>query len=108
MSLDVFLPALAGSPAALDFAVTDPQRQEASAGAAAAAYATHKAAYLNTAEHCRQNGIVFLPMVAETMGAWDDGALKSPACRDQLHLLPPRSEYGDPLSLLRRRSELAG
>ena len=79
---DVFLPALAGSPAALDFAVTAPQRQETLAqasrtpGSAAAAYASHKATYLNTAELCRQNGILFVPMVAETTGAWDPGALK--------------------------------
>ena len=43
---DVYLPALAGSPAALDFAITAPQRQEALAiasretGAAAADYAS--------------------------------------------------------------------
>ena len=43
---DIFLPALAGSPAALDFAVTAPQRQEtlalAETGAAAATLATRR------------------------------------------------------------------
>ena len=52
---DIYVPALAGSPAALDFAVTAPQRRETLAaaglqtGAAAAAYARHKEQHLNTA-----------------------------------------------------------
>ena len=65
---DIFIPALAGSPTALDFAVTAHTRQETLAiasttpGAAAAAYAQHKAAYLATAQTCQKQGIRFLPM----------------------------------------------
>ena len=79
---DVYLPALAGSPAALDFAVTAPQRQETIAlaskktGAAAAAYARHKEQHLDTANACRTQGITFVPMVVETTGEWDAGASK--------------------------------
>eukprot|EP00435_Cladocopium_sp_Y103_P044732 s3076_g12.t1 len=60
---DVFLPAFAGSPSAIDFAITAPQRQETLAQAsqkplaAAAAYARHKEAHLQ-----------------ESTGAWDEGA----------------------------------
>ena len=77
---DVFLPALAGSPAALDFAVTAPQRQETLAkasretAAAAADYARHKENHLNTAQCCEAQGIVFVPMVVESTGTWDKGA----------------------------------
>jgi hypothetical protein len=79
---DIFIPALAGSPTALDFAVTAHTRQETLAiasttpGAAAAAYAQHKAAYLATAQTCQQQGIRFLPMVAEPTGCWEDGAMR--------------------------------
>ena len=78
---DIFIPALAGSPAALDFAVTAHTRQETLAlasqtpGAAAAAYAQHKVAYLQTGHICQQHGIRFLPMVVEPTGNWDDGAM---------------------------------
>ena len=79
---DLFLPALAGSPAALDFAVTAPTRQETLAsasqieGVAAAAYAHHKDTYLATAQTCERQGILFLPMVVETTGNWDARAFK--------------------------------
>ena len=43
-------------------------------GAAAAAYARHKEAHLNTAEACERQGVVFVPMVVETTGTWDAGA----------------------------------
>ena len=75
------LPAFAGSPSALDFAITAPQRQETLAQAsqkplaAAAAYARHKEAHLQTAEACRAQGVCFVPMVAESTGAWDEGAM---------------------------------
>ena len=78
---DIFIPALAGSPAALDFAVTAHTRQETLAlasqtpGAAAAAYAQHKVAYLQTGHICQQHVIRFLPMVVEPTGNWDDGAM---------------------------------
>ena len=73
---DVYLPAFAGSPAALDFAITAPQRQETLAQAshiplaAAAAYARHKESHLQTAQSCQAQGVRFIPMVAENTGAW--------------------------------------
>ena len=75
------LPALSGSPAALDFAITAPQRQETLAmagratGAAADAYARHKESHLDTARSCEHQGVTFVPMVAETTGTWDTGAI---------------------------------
>ena len=79
---DVFLPALAGGPAALDFAVTAHQRQDtlalasSKAGAAAEQYARHKEQHLNTAEACSQQGVSFVPMVCETTGHWETGAAR--------------------------------
>jgi hypothetical protein len=79
---DVYLPALAGSPAALDFAVTAHQRPETLAlasnqtGAAADAYARHKESHLNTAALCASQGVAFVPMVAETTGLWETGAAR--------------------------------
>ena len=79
---DVFLPAwLNGSPAALDFAVTAPQRQAVvyqaaeNALASARAYAGTKRSFLDTEQLCRSSGIEFVPMVAESTGAWEPGAL---------------------------------
>ncbi|CAE7241269.1 unnamed protein product, partial [Symbiodinium pilosum] len=80
---DVYLPALARTPAALDLAVTAPQRQEslAQAGqqslAAAASYAEAKAAHLQTARACAEQGVRFIPLVAEATGAWDKEASKT-------------------------------
>ena len=77
---DIFVPCLEGSPSALDLAVTGPQRigslSQASVEAvsAAAAYAAVKTSHLNTAATCAVQGIKFIPMVAETTGAWDKGA----------------------------------
>ena len=77
---DIYVPSLAGSPAALDFAITAPQRQETlalagqEAGAAAAAYARHKEDHQSTARTCEAQGVTFVPMVAETTGNWDAGA----------------------------------
>ena len=77
---DVYLPAFAGSPAALDFAITAPQRQETLAQAshiplaAAAAYARRKESHLQTTQSCQAQGARFIPMVAETTGAWDPPA----------------------------------
>ena len=78
---DVYLPALSGSPAALDFAITAPQRQETLAmagratGAAADADARHKESHLDTARSCEHQGVTFVPMVAETTGTWDKGTM---------------------------------
>jgi len=77
---DVFLPAFAGSPSALDFAIAAPQRQETLAQAsqkplaAAAGYAEQKE-HLQTAEACRAQGACFIPMVAESTCAWDADAM---------------------------------
>ena len=79
---DVFLPSwLEGRPAALDIAITSPQRleiiQEASTrmGSAAAAYEAFKRAHLNTAEDCIAQGMAFIPMIAETSGGWGTSAI---------------------------------
>lgn len=74
---DVFLPAWSsGSPAALDFAVVSPQRQESIDRAAqtpltaASDYTETKRVHLHTAAACREAGIDFVPMVVESSGAW--------------------------------------
>ncbi|CAK9052503.1 Uncharacterized protein SCF082_LOCUS28710, partial [Durusdinium trenchii] len=74
---DIFLPAFAGFPTALDLAVTAPLRSESLseagsvATAAAAAYAQTKAAHLGAAAECARQGITFRPLVLETTGAWE-------------------------------------
>jgi len=80
---DVYLPAwLNGSPAALDFAITAPQRQaiveQAAQFALASAkdYAVTKRRHMDTERQCAENGVEFIPMVAESTGAWEPGALK--------------------------------
>ena len=75
---DVYLPSWTdGRPAALDFAVTSPQRLDALARAAqggptaAKAYEEHKRMFLDTAAECARQGISFIPMVVEaTGGGW--------------------------------------
>ena len=74
---DVFLPTWThGLPAALDFAITAPQRQDVMARAArsaltaAAEYCATKRSFEDTQLQCDAAGISFLPMVAETTGAW--------------------------------------
>ncbi|CAE7804962.1 unnamed protein product, partial [Symbiodinium microadriaticum] len=68
---DIYLPSLYGTPAALDLAVTAPQRQESlgragqHALAAATAYAEVKSSHLDTARVCAEQGLKFVPMVAE-------------------------------------------
>ena len=80
---DIFLPSLSGGPAALDLAVTAPQRQEslAQAGqqalAAASHYAAVKSTYLQTSHTCAAQGVRFVPLVVETTGAWEPGASKT-------------------------------
>jgi hypothetical protein len=80
---DIYLPSwVNGSPIALDFAVTAPQRQETLADAArnplaaAVAYSNHKRAYLDTEAACQASGVGFQPMVVETTGAWSPEASK--------------------------------
>jgi hypothetical protein len=128
---DIFLPSLHGSPAALDLAITAPQRQDVvvqgatSALAAASAYAASKAAYLNTAQLCSQQGVNFVPLVAESTGAWDRVAgqlLLQIACSaaartgddsaalhsDLLQELSVLIRSHRARAVLRRRAELAG
>ena len=79
---DIFLPSINGVPAALDLAITAPQRQDivAQAGdialAAASNYAATKTSHLNTADLCAQQGVRFIPLVAESTGAWEADASK--------------------------------
>ena len=74
---DVYLPTWThGFPAALDFAITAPQRQDivgraaANALTAAIEYCDTKRNHESTQAQCDTAGITFLPMVAETSGAW--------------------------------------
>jgi hypothetical protein len=81
---DVYLPSWKnGSPAALDFAGTSPHRLDALARTAAGgesaaeAYTSFKRNFQNTAEECRRQGILFVPMVFEPSGAWAPDALRT-------------------------------
>ena len=74
---DIYLPTWThGLPAALDFAITAPQRQgivgraAVSALSAASEYCDTKRSHEQTQLQCDAAGITFLPMVAETSGAW--------------------------------------
>ncbi|CAK0900784.1 unnamed protein product [Prorocentrum cordatum] len=74
---DVFLPSWRGGPpAAVDLAIASPQRQAAFqqasevAGSAAQLYEDYKRSYLDTEAQCPQQGIAFVPMVAERSGGW--------------------------------------
>ena len=79
---DVYLPTwTGGAPAALDFAVTAPQKQGTLAQAAeralaaATEYSNRKREHQNTEDQCRAAGVTFVPMVAETTGAWAPEAM---------------------------------
>ena len=53
-------------------------RQAASAaGAAARSYEDHKRSHLQTEEECRQQGILFIPLVAESSGGWGPSAVST-------------------------------
>ena len=79
---DIFLPTYAGSPTALDLAVTAPLRAESlteasnTPAAAAASYAQVKRAHLDTAAVCARQGLSFKPLVLECTGAWEREAAK--------------------------------
>ena len=79
---DIFLPSYNGAPAALDLAITAPQRQDIVARAAttaltaATSYAATKASHLDTANLCAAQGVRFVPLVAESTGAWEPEASK--------------------------------
>ena len=68
---DIFIPTW---PAALDVAITSPQRLDAphaaitTAGAAAEACEWHKRAYLGTADDCAAQGFQFRPIIGEPTG----------------------------------------
>ena len=70
-----------GQPAAFDLAITSPQRQDTlrqaalEAGSAARSYEDHKRSHLQTEEECRQQGILFVPLVAEASGGWGSSAI---------------------------------
>ena len=77
----VYVPAwLHGSPAALDFAVTAPQRQDfvelasREALSSAARYSMTKRRHLDTEKLCKDAGVEFLPIVCESSGAWSPEA----------------------------------
>ena len=48
-----------------------------STGAAAKSYEAYKRGYLDTEAMCSQQGITFLPIVAECSGGWGEDSLKS-------------------------------
>jgi hypothetical protein len=78
----VYLSAFAGFPIGFDFSITVPRRQETLAqasvitAAAAEAYARHKEHHLHTAQACEQQGVKFVPLIAESTGTWDPSTLK--------------------------------
>ena len=74
---DVYVPSWDfGSPAAFDFAIVSPQRQDVlsqasqSSGAAAELYEDRKRSFLNTAAECSEQGVLLVPFVAESSGGW--------------------------------------
>ena len=75
---DVYIPSWS---AALDLAITSPQRLDAppeatsSAGAAAEAYERYKREYLHTANDCEAQGHQFRPIVGEPSGGWGPSAM---------------------------------
>ena len=74
---------MGGTPAALDFAVTSPQRSDYLAlfaqtrASAASEYEGYKRRYMGTEQDCARQGITFIPMVAEPSGAWGPQGLKT-------------------------------
>ena len=67
--------------AALDLAITSPQRLDAppeadtTSGATAEAYERHKRAYPDTAEDYATQGLHFRPIVGEPSGGWGPSAM---------------------------------
>jgi hypothetical protein len=81
---DVYLSTwLGGAPAALDFAVTSPQRADYLAtfaqtrASAASEYEVYKRRYMGTDNECANQGITFTPMVSEPSGAWGPQGIKT-------------------------------
>ena len=78
---DVFLPHWAGGlDAALDITITHPLQAATRAGAAATPGHAMTVAFdnkcRNTEELCREQGIKFIPIVAESLGGWHKVALE--------------------------------
>ena len=79
---DVYVPSWqAGRPAALDIAVTSPQRADAllgasqRSGAAAEGCEQQKRTHLGTEQDCNSAGISFIPVVLETSGGLGPSAM---------------------------------
>ena len=80
-TVDVFLPHWAGGlDAALDITITHPLQAATRAGAAATPGHAMTVAFdnkcRNTEELCREQGIKFIPIVAESLGGWHKVALE--------------------------------
>ena len=81
---DVYIPSWRnGSPAAIDLAIVSPQRLDLLAhssqvvGWAASEYDIKKRLHLGTEQQCIDQGIDFLPVVAERSGGWGKAALQT-------------------------------
>ena len=82
---DVYIPRWrSGAPACLDFAVTSGLRTDRLREAArdptsvTLQYESFKRSHLRTADHCRSEGMVFVPMVMEASGGgWGEDAAKT-------------------------------
>jgi hypothetical protein len=99
---DVFIPSWS---AALDLAITSPQRLDAppeavtTPGAAAEAYERHKRAYLNTAEDCATQGLQFRPIVGEPSGGWGPSAMCTFKAIAKAHAAGSHQDAGSILAL---------
>ena len=105
---DVYVPSWQnGAPAAFDFAITSPVRQDMivlaaqSSGASARAYEQVKRMYLNTAEDCQCQGFSFIPVVGEPSRGWGPSALwvfktiaKFPPTTPQCRLQSMHAKHG--------------
>ena len=76
---DIFLQNWRGRQTAFDVAVTSPlgqsilPRSSKSSGAALEAMKSHK--FSKHHRPCQANGVVFIPLVVETLGGWDSDAV---------------------------------
>lgn len=78
---DVFIPNWTGGlDSALDVTVTHPLQRATVARAAAqpgyAAEEAHRRKMVDSAEDCRREGIVFLPLAVESLGGWHPAAVR--------------------------------
>ena len=112
---DIFVPSFSGKPTAFDLAVTGFQRQASlgeagrQGGAAATAYSALKMSHLDTASLCQQQGLSFVPLVAETTGAWAPaaaqvlkGIVRAAAAREQVDPVGLFAEFLQEASVLVR------